>query len=540
MNSSFIFTFLGGIALLLYGLSLIREGLEAMAGSRLRSFLNVATRNRFTGLLSGSVLTALIQSSNATTVLLVGFTSVGLLTLSQSIAVILGADIGTTLTVQLIAFDILDWALGIVALGFFVRFSAQTRKVKSLGLSILGFGFIFLSLKILTEGMAPLKDSPIVNELLLSVGSSPIIGILLAAIMTAFFHSSAATIGLALAFSTQGLMPLSSAIPIILGANIGTCASAMIASIGATLEAKRVALAHLLFKVIGVMLLLPFLDYFGKAIAETATGIPRQIANAHTFFNIGIAFLFLPFTGPLARLVSILIPVRREVIDPGQSKYLDTHVLDSPSLALAQATREVIRMSDIVRDMYRDSIRAFQEESIELVEDIEKRDNWVDRLNRDIKLYLTKLSTTSMTDDQSQREVALLTLTGDLETIGDILDRNLMELAKKKIYKGLRFSDRGLEEIKELHHQVGKNFDLVISAFTSQDQELGAQVIRQKTVIRQKERELRAAHIERLREGLPETIETSAIHLDILTNLVRIDHHVTSIAYPIVEPGSDE
>ena len=310
----------------------------------------------------------------------------------------------------------------------------------------------------------------------------------------------------------------------------------MIASIGATLEAKRVALAHLLFKVIGVILLLPFLDFFGTAVAETAIGVPRQIANAHTFFNIGIALLFLPFTGPLARLVSIMIPVRREVIDPGQSKYLDPHVLDSPSLALAQATREVIRMSDIVRDMYRDSIRVFQEESIELVEDIEKRDNWVDRLNRDIKLYLTKLSTASMTDEQSQREVALLTMTGDLETIGDILDRNLMELAKKKIYKGLRFSDRGLEEIKDLHHQVGKNFDLVISAFTSQDQELGAQVIRQKTVIRQKERELRAAHIERLREGLPETIETSAIHLDILTNLIRINHHVTSIAYPIVEP----
>jgi phosphate:Na+ symporter len=192
-------------------------------------------------------------------------------------------------------------------------------------------------------------------------------------------------------------------------------------------------------------------------------------------------------------------------------------------------------MSDIVLGMHRDTIRVFKEDAIELAEDIQKRDNWVDQLNRKIKLYITQLSASSLTDDQSQREVALLALTGDLETIGDIIDRNLMELAKKKIYKGLRFSDRGQMEIVDLHKKVGRNFELVISAFTSQDVELAHRVIKEKTAITQAERELRAAHIERLREGLPESIETSAIHLDILTNLVRINHHVTSIAYPIAE-----
>ncbi len=540
MNSLTLFTLLGGIALLLYGLQLVRDGLGGMAGARLRSILGSVTRNRFMGLLTGAVVTAAIQSSSAATVMLVGFTSAGLLTLSQSIAVILGADIGTTLTVQLIAFDILDWALAIVTVGFFVSFGSRSHALKSLGQAILGFGFVFLSLKLLTEGMAPLHENDITRQLILGVGNAPLWGIVLAAALTALLHSSAATIGIALAFASQGLMPLASALPIVLGANIGTCATAMIASIGTTTEARRVALAHLLFKSLGVIIVLPILGQFEAATEATADTIIRQIANAHTFFNVGIALVFIPFTVPLARLTAYLIPDRPEMEDPGQPKYLDPHVLDTPSLALAQATRESLRMSDVVLGMHRDTIMVFMDDAIETAEDIQKRDNWVDRLNREIKLYITKLSATSLTEEQSQREVALLALTGDLETIGDIIDRHLMELAKKKIYKGLRFSDRGRKEIVELHDRVGRNFELVISAFASQDMELAQRVIKEKAGINKMERELRSAHIQRLHAGLPESIETSAIHLDILTNLVRINHHITSIAYPIAETFNDQ
>jgi len=535
MSSLTLASLLGGIALLLYGLHLTREGLGGMAGARMRTILGSVTQNRFMGLLTGALVTAAIQSSSAATVMLVGFTSAGLLSLSQGIAVILGADIGTTLTVQLIAFNILDWALAIVAVGFFLWFGSRNRRVKSLGLAILGFGFIFFSLKVLSDGMAPLRGSDLTRQLLLGVGETPLGGILLAALLTALLNSGAATIGIALAFAAQDLMPLSSAIPIVLGANIGTCTAALIASIGTPAEARRVALAHILFKTLGVILMLPFLGSFESMIAVTSSTTMRQIANAHTFFNVGIALLFLPFTTPLARLVTYLVPERLEIETPGQPKYLDPHVLDTPALALGQATREALRMSDIVRDMYRNTIRVFAEDAIELAEDIERRDDWVDRLNREIKLYITKLSATALTEEQSQREVALLALIGDLETIGDIIDRNLMELAKKKIYKGLRFSDRGRKEILELHEQVGRNFELVISAFASQDPELANRVIKEKGAISQKERELRAAHIQRLHEGLPESIETSAIHLDVLTNLVRINHHVISIAYPIME-----
>lgn len=536
MVSSLTFlSLLGGIALLLYGLELSREGLAALAGARLRGFLGSVTENRFKGLVTGALATAVIQSSSAATVLLVGFTSAGLINLSQSLAVILGADIGTTLTVQLIAFDILTWSLPIVAVGFITRFSSQNRQIRSFGTSVLGFGFIFLALKIMTEAMAPLEQSSLARELLSGIGQAPLWGIFLSALLASFAHSSAAIIGIALAFASQGLMPLGSALPIVLGANIGSCAAALIASVGTTTEARRVALAHILFKGLGVLLVLPFLGPFETFVAYTGAGVARQIANAHTLFNVGLAVLFLPLTQIAARWMTILIPERPYVEDPGRPKYLDTGVLNTPSLALAQATRECLRMSDIVLGMHRDSIRVFREDAMELAEDVQKRDNWVDHLNRKIKLYITKLSASSLTEDQSQREVALLALTGDLETIGDIVDRSLMELAKKKIYKGLRFSDRGIKEIALLHEKVQRNFELVISAFASQDIGLAQRVIKEKSSVTQTERELRAAHIDRLHEGLPETVETSAIHLDILTNLVRINHHVTSIAYPIVD-----
>ncbi|HEY5648187.1 MAG TPA: Na/Pi cotransporter family protein [Nitrospiria bacterium] len=535
MAGSMLLNLLGGVALLLYGLKLAGEGLQTIAGARLRSLLGAVTRNRLLGLLTGGFITAVIQSSSATTVMLVGFTGAGLMTLSQSIALILGADVGTTFTVQLIAFQITDYALGILALGFSLLFFSKHRQLKAAGTVLFGFGLIFFSLKLMSDGMLPLRDNPLARQLLLNVGDNPLWGLLLSAGLTALIQSSAATIGIAIAFATQDLMPLSAAIPIILGANLGTCATAWVAGLGASTEAKQVALAHILFKSLGIVLIFPFLPAFEALIAQTSGGIIRQIANAHTFFNLGIALVFLPFTEPFARMVRWLIPDRKTFEERSRPKYLDPRVLDTPALALGQATREVLRMSDVVRDMYRDTAQVFAHDNRELLDQIERHDDWVDTYNREIKLYITKLSAQALTEDQSAREVALLATSSDLETIGDIIDRNLMELAKKKIYKGLRFSDQGKKEIVELHGLVSQNFERVISAFASQDRNLASRVIQVKDEIHQRERELRAAHIQRLHAGLRESIETSAIHLDVLTNLVRINHHLTSMAYPILE-----
>ena len=535
MLEGLLISLIGGICLLLYGLQMAGEGLQGVAGAKLRGLLGLVTQNRLMGVGAGAALTAIIQSSSATTVMLVGFTSAGLMTLPQTIAIILGADIGTTLTVQLLAFPVLDYALLIVAAGFGLLFLSKGRQLKLTGKAVMGFGLLFLGLKIIMDGVAPLHSVEWIPDLFLALEAHPLWAVLFSAALTAVFHSSAATLAIALAFASQGLLTLQASIPIILGANVGTCATALVASIGAPTEAKRVAVAHTLFKVFGVLLFYPLLEVYADLTALTAESVPRQIANAHTIFNVAITALILPFSTPLANLVTRLVkePIRTE--DPERPRYLDPHVLDSPPLALGQATREALRMADIVQGMYKDAILVFMRDDPELIEYIERRENWTDHLNREIKLYLTKLSPSSLSEEQLEREMALLATIHDLENIGDIIDKNLMELSRKKTYMNLRFSDQGLKEIIELHQMVGQNFEAVITSFASQDVELAQRVIESKRWVAQKERELREAHIHRLHSGLPESIETSAIHLDVLTHLKRINSHITNIAYPTAE-----
>jgi phosphate:Na+ symporter len=529
----------GGVSLLRYGLHLAGEGLQALAGARLRYALASVTKNRVLGLGAGALITAILQSSSATTVMLVGFTGSGLLTLRQAMAVILGADVGTTATVQLLAFPVTHYALGVIAAGFLLFFFGQRQRTKTLGTALLGFGLIFLGLRLISSGAAPFVDTPRVGQAFMALGDHPVLGIAASTAITALLHSSAATIGIALALSSHGLLTLHGALPIILGANVGTCAPALISSLGGVPEAKRVAVAHTLFKVSGVLLVYPVLHVFEEWVAASSASLPHQIANAHTLFNLGLAVAFLPFTVPFARVVERLVNERPRADEWAKPKYLDPHVLDVPSLALSQATRETLRMADLVHEMLRDTIKAFEDGDQELVEAIERKEDWVDALNREIKLYITKLSEKSLTKEQLDREMVLLAVINDLENIGDIVDKNLMELAKKKLYKDLRFSEGGAREMVELHALVERNFERVMAAFASQDAEVAKQVIEQKARISQKERELKQAHIYRLHAGLPESIETSAIHLDVLTNLKRINSHVTNIAYPLVEQAPE-
>lgn len=531
-------SFLGGIAILLYGIRLAGEGLQKAAGGRLRAILTSLTRNRYMGIGVGAAITAILQSSSATTVMLVGFVSSGLMKLNQTIGVILGADIGTTATVQLLAFRIYDVAILFVAVGIGLMFLAKRAIVRDIGQGILGFAFIFFSIKIMSESVTPLRESEFLRTLLLSVGESPVSGVLIAALVTALVQSSAAVIGMTLALSLQNLMTLDVAIPIILGANIGTCAAAIITSIGANVEARQVAAAHILFKVLGVLILYPFIGLFKELIVYTASDIPRQIANAHTLFNIVIAVMFLPFADPLANLIRKIIP-EREGEERFGPKYLDPHVLSTPSLALGQATREALRMSDIVQWMLRESIHAFRTGDRDLIYRIEQRDDELDLLDREIKLYLTRIAQATLTPAESRKEFELIAFTSNMENIGDIIDKNLMELAKKKITSGVSFSEEGLKEILEFHQKVLENFDICISAFASRNKDLAQKILRHKARLGELERDLRQAHINRLHMGLRESIDTSAIHLDILSNLKRINSHITNIAYPILEENGE-
>lgn len=525
----------GGMALLLYGMQLAGEGLQRAAGGRLRQLLTGLTSNRLLALATGAGVTALIQSSTATTIMLIGFVQAGLLSLYQAMGVILGADIGTTFTVQLIAFKIYDYAPLMVGAGFSLRFFARRRLTKDLGQALLGFGFIFLGLKLMIDGMAPLRASELTPRLLLAFAESPLLGIVAAAVLSALIHSSAATIGLAIALAAQGLLPLEGAVPIVLGANIGTCATALTASVGSTAEAKRVAVAHIAFKLLGVALVFPFIEPFTRLGAATAGEVARQIANSHTLFNVGISAVFLPFQGMAARVIIRLVPEQPEVEPHFRTRYLDDRFLEQPGLAIGQATREALRMADIVQGMLRDAATVIRTDNPELLEEVEKRDDQVDYLEREIKLYLTRLTQETMSPDLSRKEIALLGFIANLENIGDIIDKNLMELAKKKLYQGCRFSEAGEAELWEFHALVSKNLERAIAAVATGDRALAQEILEQRAVVRQRERELRQSHLDRLRAGLAESLETSEIHLDVLTNLKRINSHITAVAYPILE-----
>jgi phosphate:Na+ symporter len=382
--------------------------------------------------------------------------------------------------------------------------------------------------------MTPLQGNELFRLVFVALTDTPLIGIALSAGITALIHSSAATMGIALVLAKSGLIPFHAALYIILGANIGTCATAFFASLRSPAEARRVASAHLLFKVFGVLLFLPFLGPYEHLVEFTATDLARQIANAHTLFNVIMAVLLLPFIALFSRLITSLVPEKAEEKKFGPM-YLDEHVLTTPSLALSQATREVLRASDIVREMLSDAIKVFKSDDLTLIWSVKDKDNLIDVLDRQIRLYLTRLSSSNLTESQSHRAVALLEITRDLENIGDIIDRNLMPLAVKRINKGIMFSQEGLEEITLFHKKVLENFDLAISAFASQDRDLAGRVIRNKEDLAASERELVQAHLERLRKGLRESIETSHIHLDVIGNLARIDSLISHAVYPILE-----
>ncbi len=525
----------GGLALLLYGMQLIGEGLQRAAGGHLRHLLTSMTRTRLVAVASGALVTAIIQSSSATTLMLIGFVSAGLVTFRQSLGVILGADIGTTFTVQLLAFKVQELSLLLVGVGFAMTFFARRGLLKSLGQVILGFGFIFLGMKVMNDGLAPLAENELTRQVLVALADNQFLALLVGAVLSAGMASSAATIGLMLSLGHQGLLPLAAAIPVVLGANIGTCATALAASLRSSSDARRVAVAHIAFKVLGVALVFPIIAPLTVMVAQTAGDVARQIANAHTLFNVAISALFLPFAPWAARVITALVPEEERGDNPYRTRYLDDRYLDQPALAIGQATREALRMGDVAQNMLRDAMVVLRTDNQELLEDVERRDDQLDHLEREIKIFLSRLGRETMSADLAQKEIALISFIGNLENIGDIIDKNLMELARKKLYQGRRFSEAGEMELIEFHGLVSKNLERAIAGFAANDRSLAQEVLDQRPVVRQRERELRESHLGRLRRGLAESLETSEIHLDVLTNLKRISSHVTALVFPILE-----
>jgi len=525
----------GGLAIFLLGLNFLKEAIQHFAGERLRLVIQQFTSNRLLGLFWGAIFTVVLQSSTAMTVMLVGLTQSGLISLFQAMPILLGADIGTTITVQLISFRLDRFALLLVAIGFGLFFFGKRYRNKFLGQFILGFGLIFYGIRVLILSSEPLNNSQLFALILRYFGENQFVCLLFSTVITALIHSSAATLGIVISLAISGNMTLEVAIPFIYGANIGTCFTALLAGIGSNADGKRTAAAHIIFKIIGVALFYPLSVYFAEVVRMTDTNIARQIANAHTMFNISIALLLLPFSKVSAGFLKRFFVDSEREAEEFAPKYLDRTALGTPALALGYASRELMRMSAIVESMLKDTIRVFVEHDMDLLEDIQKRDDKVDILEREIKLYVVNIDRSFFTKEQTKLEFDIISFASDLENVGDLINRTILEMARKMIKMGYRFSEDGVREITEFHKDVMEGYRLAITAFDTDSEELARQAIRHKEKLVEKEKELKEAHIQRLHLGLKESINTSSIHLELLSHLRRANSITTRIAYAILE-----
>ncbi len=522
---------IGGFAIFFFGFRIAGKGLTKSAGGSLRELLYRFTKNRFFGLVSGIIIAFLLQSSTAATVMLVGFLTAGLISFINALSIAIGTAIGTTLTVQLIAFKIHNYSLLVIAIGFLLN--SLKRPVRYYGQFILGFGLIFFGIKIMGEAFLPLSMTGSLETFFISFKEHPYFVFLISTIFTALVHSSAATIGVVISLSFQGIIGIEHALPVILGANLGTSTTALIASIRGNREAKMCALGNFLFKLVTVLIFLPLIGFWSNIFQKTNWTIPRQIANSHTFFNIILGVIFLPVVAPVGKLLNKMVPQEKKELLKGP-RFLDKNIIENPSAAIAHAHREILGMADMVYEMFTRSMEVFKHNDKDLMRDLVKKDDEVDNLEEAINDYLTSISREELTDYQSRRITSLFFITGEMEHIGDIVSKSLMVYAGKKIKQGFIFSDEGFSEIIAFHRRIKENFDSAIGAITTYDKSLAGRLMDERKVGVDTHIKLHNAHIDRLKRGLSETIETSTIHLDFIDDLERVNFHISNIGYAIL------
>lgn len=551
-----LMTLLGGLSLFLYGMGKMSEGMKKAAGNRMRSILSALTNNRVIGLSVGAFVTTVIQSSSATTVMLVSFVQAGLMTFTQTLGVILGADIGTTVTAQLIAFKLTDYALLMIAIGFGLTIFAKKDTQKHFGEALLGFGILFFGMKLMSDAMKPLQNYQPFIHVLYEL-ENPMIGLLVGTLFTAIIQSSAAFTGIVIVFAQQGLITLEAGIPLIFGANIGTCITAGLASIGTSREAKRVALAHVLFKIGGVIIFIFWIPAFADIIrwispaAEgsgmgTLTGAtPRQIANAHTLFNVSLAFLFLPFTSLFMKSIYRILPQKAEetVLKPA-TWHIDESSISTPTLAINLARTEISRIVKIIGRMLEAVIHPFIEKEsrqdlyypqLSLVEGIKMREERIDFLEEKVSHFLIKITRQELSDDDANEAFAMMSVAKDLESIGDIIDKTIIPLIAKKQVLTEDFSKQGKEEIIAFHIKVSKQISRINEAISTFDIEKASNVMAKEAKYTTLESEYRIKHLKRVREELTESVSTHEIHMELMDLLKQINVYTASIAKTIVE-----
>lgn len=532
------FGLIGGLGLFIYGIHLMGEGLQKAAGDRMRKILSSLTNNPILGVLVGAGITALIQSSSATSVMLVGFVNAGLMTFTQALGVIMGANIGTTVTGQLIAFKLTKAALPAIGIGFALSFFSKNIKYKNIGEVILGFGILFLGLKTMMDSVAFLRNHEAIKQLFIFVGNKknpvfgPVLGVLAGMSITMIVQSSSATIGLLIALSTSQLLTIDAAIPILLGDNIGTCITALIASIGTTIPAKRTALSHALFNIMGTIIVLLLLSPYEKLIVFLSKGnIARQIANAHTLFNVINTIILLPFISYFVMVVSFIIP-RKDSDLQLKNHYLDRRLIKTPVIALEQVKKEILRMARLAQMMINDSIEAFFENDKSKLQDISNKEGIVDLLQKEITDYLVELSQESITPEVSKKINSLMRMTNNIERIGDH-GEILAKLTNRKLTGNLCLPDEALQDLKMMYRETSRFYDCIIKSIEKEDHELANASLKLEQNINKLNEELRNKNINRLNKGICDVI-SGLIFTDIITNFEKIGDHSFNIGEAVL------
>jgi phosphate:Na+ symporter len=540
MGSLVLLDLMGGVALLLWGLHMVHSGILRAFGPDLRLLLAKALSNRFAAFGAGLGLTALLQSSTATALITSSFTSEGLVSLVPALAIMLGANVGTTLIVQILSFNIAAVAPVLFLIGLVAFRSGARSRIKDIGRVFIGLGLMLLALHILLNTLAPAENAPGVRVFMNAITGDPVLCILFAAIVTWLVHSSVASVLLIMSLAYAHFVTPYAALALVLGANLGSAINPIVE--GARRDnpvSYRLPLGNLVNRLAGILLVAPFLQPIADLLISWQPDVAKATALFHIAFNVVTALLFIGLLDGTARLLKALLPERAKATDPSGPRYLDESALETPSLALADAARETLHMGDHVEIMLRKVMAAMMTNDRALVDQVSQMDNSVDSLDEAIKLYVTKLTRGSLDEREGQRAMEIVSFAINLEHIGDIIDKNLSELATKKIKRRFQFSAEGAEELSAFHKRTMDSLRIAFGVFMSGDVNEARKLLAEKAALRNAELAATERHLDRLREGRPETIETTSLHLDVLRDLRRIHSHICSVAYPVLDAAGE-
>ncbi|NOJ40366.1 Na/Pi cotransporter family protein [Bradyrhizobium australiense] len=540
MGSLVLLDLMGGVALLLWGLHMVHSGILRAFGPNLRLLLAKALSNRFSAFAAGLGLTALLQSSTATALITSSFTSDGLVSLVPALAIMLGANVGTTLIVQILSFNIAALAPVLFIIGLVAFRTGPRSRIKDIGRVFIGLGLMLLALHILLNTLAPAENAPGVRVFMNAITGDPVLCILFAAIVTWLVHSSVASVLLVMSLAYAHFITPYAALALVLGANLGSAINPIVEGARRDNPASyRLPLGNLINRVIGILLVAPFLQPTADLLMAWQPDVAKATALFHIAFNVATALLFIGLLDGMARLLKRLLPERVKATDPSGPRYLDESALETPSLALADAARETLHMGDHVEIMLRKVMAAMMTNDRALVDEVSRMDNSVDSLDEAIKLYVTKLTRGSLDEREGQRAMEIVSFAINLEHIGDIIDKNLSELATKKIKRRFQFSAEGAEELSAFHKRTMDSLRIAFGVFMSGDINEARKLLAEKSALRNAELAATERHLDRLREGRPETIETTSLHLDVLRDLRRIHSHICSVAYPVLDAAGE-